>query len=416
MTLADYARSMPTRSSSPAALLRRADMERLARCAKAGQPFKTRVTPSALRVMRDELFDFDLTRVVEAFPESIDARLTPPSGPYHYVRRVAPHDAAALYDVGHTLFIEGARGPALNRWCSEIAALVWHPRPPQFVSLFATKKGACTRAHFDQFDNVTVQLRGTKRWRVAANRHVASPTLNGTTFAPARPQMELQLEANLPVAMPEPYTSFELREGDLLYTPRGYWHDVEAQDDALSLLIGLGSSPWLDMVTEVVRAHLTRLPAWRENVVGQWEDSEARARAREQLAELLARLPQDLAAITVDQVIPDPSARALAGESDAYERNPIATLDLSEAAAGTTVLKVVVHRGEFGEAQAFEVGARMIPLCRWLNRQNGVITIAAMARELPAIPRDALRAFVGALVEGGFLLEEKRPGAPRKRR
>ena len=90
--------------------------------------------------------------------------------------------------------------------------------------------------HWDDHDTVIVQLDGAKQWRV---------------FGPTRPA-PLHRDVELPEEPTgDPVDEFVLTAGDVLYVPRGHWHDVAAVDGqrSLHLTFGLGVATGTDLLS-----------------------------------------------------------------------------------------------------------------------------------------------------------------------
>ena len=91
------------------------------------------------------------------------------------------------------------------------------------------------RTHWDDHDTIIVQLDGAKRWRL----------FGLTRLAPLHRDIELPEE---PAG--EPIDEFVLTAGDVLYVPRGHWHDVAAVpgQHSLHLTFGLGVATGVDLL------------------------------------------------------------------------------------------------------------------------------------------------------------------------
>lgn len=101
----------------------------------------------------------------------------------------------------------------------------------QRASMFATPENTHSLAwHFDADELFIIQLAGSKVHHLRANTVVSSPQVpTGHTLA-AYP-----LETS-------PLLSIDLRPGDFLYVPRGWWHMALARSTSLSLSIGVLAS------------------------------------------------------------------------------------------------------------------------------------------------------------------------------
>lgn len=130
--------------------------------------------------------------------------------------------------------------------------------------VYATPDGKGTAPHFDQNINFVLQVHGTKKWRMAPNTHVQNPMTRHTMGLPIDPELSTYIDAPMPTEMPKDVQSFELKPGSLLYVPRGYWHETEAEGNALSLNFTFTAPTWLDLFTAALRSRLALSPEWRE--------------------------------------------------------------------------------------------------------------------------------------------------------
>ena len=113
--------------------------------------------------------------------------------------------------------------------------------------------------HWDDCDVFVVQVSGRKNWRI---------------FGPGR-RFPITKDRQLPLSPPEhPHWVGELSSGDLLYIPRGWWHDAVALGEpTLHLTLGVRRAIGLDFVNhllsrlgdyEIARADLPRFASPEE--------------------------------------------------------------------------------------------------------------------------------------------------------
>ena len=127
----------------------------------------------------------------------------------------------AYLDAGQPVVWNGARGATapLDALIAELTqvfgAKVW---PNVYSTGFAAKP---FDAHFDLHDVLAVQCEGEKEWLVSKLR--ANCPLEGPEFAPAVRQA---LEEFRAAALAEPLMTVVTRPGDVLYIPRGQFHDA----------------------------------------------------------------------------------------------------------------------------------------------------------------------------------------------
>lgn len=175
--------------------------------------------------------------------------------------------AKSFYDQGMSLLFNNAQmlSPMLEEWLQEIrkelglSALTYGRN-----LIYATPDGSGTAPHFDQNINFVLQLKGTKRWTVAANHTLMNPMTRHTMGQPVEPEMMSYMDQSMPTEMPEDVQHFELTPGSLLFVPRGCWHATEAEGDALALNFTFTAPTWIDLFSAALRSRLLQSPDWRE--------------------------------------------------------------------------------------------------------------------------------------------------------
>ena len=178
-----------------------------------------------------------------------------------------PKDAQKLFDNGMGLLFNEAQNvsPLLQNWLHEIRCdLGLSSLTYGRCLIYATPDGKGTAAHFDQNINFVLQIHGTKKWKVAKNRHVENPMTRHTMGQPTDPELMSYTEGPMPTEMPEDALSFELKPGSMLFVPRGSWHSTEAEGDALALNFTFTAPTWLDLFSAALRSRLALSPDWRE--------------------------------------------------------------------------------------------------------------------------------------------------------
>lgn len=245
--------------------------------------------------------------------------------------------------------------------------------------------------HWDDHDAFIIQIAGRKRWRMHG---VSRPfPLQRDTELPQRPEGE-------------PIDDFMLEDGDVLYLPRGHWHDVSAMgEQSLHLTIGFNRATGVDLVSwladqvrvdELFRADLPRF--------GTAEERTERARELREL--LVARLTDDV----VDRFLTDRDAQApahsrlglpftatpgLLPEGDEEEVLLVAPRAVLEHGNGTVALAAAGKRLVFAAA-AGPVLEALLPA-----QPLSVKTLVELAA--PTLDRGTVRALLGELVTHGVL-------------
>lgn len=143
-------------------------------------------------------------------------------------------------------------------------------------------------SHFDTMDVFAIHIEGSKVWRIYEGRFegpMEAPGFNHTSFPP-----EYHDEAKGAVAM-----EVELKPGDLLYLPKGVYHDgLASSDNCLHLSYGTTQPRGLDFMRWLVEG-LDQAPLFRE-AMPAYDDVAAHDAHVEALAKNLAEILQSGAA------------------------------------------------------------------------------------------------------------------------
>jgi hypothetical protein len=145
------------------------------------------------------------------------------------------------------------------------------------IEVFVSRAGHTTAWHYDFQENFTLQLRGTKRWRLVPGG--AHSVLRGATPHFRSPADVVEMQAKAAAMAGDADFAFwpgaahfagadevELAPGDALYFPSGLWHEVTATSDSLSINISLSSLTWAEAGAGAVRHLLTRDGGWRQMI------------------------------------------------------------------------------------------------------------------------------------------------------
>ena len=264
--------------------------------------YAARAKQGLVKQLSKELEGFDVHRLLQRHSGPVQTWSKTTRGAFA-AAEVTASAASAAYDAGVTLYLHQLDVPALTQWQRRLARELGHSQEDVTCSVFAAKQGAGTRCHFDSLENFTVQLQGTKTWHVSPNRHVKSPLENWVTGTEVPGELRRYCESPLPADMPKRRTTLELRPGDILYVPRGYWHSTEGSADSLSLFLGFSVTPCLDRILSALRSRLLRNASWRENFIDAAAGREWEKRAKRQVADLLSSLQTDITELTADDVM-----------------------------------------------------------------------------------------------------------------
>jgi 50S ribosomal protein L16 3-hydroxylase len=138
--------------------------------------------------------------------------------------------------------------------------------------------------HYDAEDVFILQTEGAKDWYLRQN------TVNPWPLIDALPA-DMRYEREI-----MPVFHCRLAAGDWLYLPAGYWHRTEAQEESVSLSVGVRTATALD-VYDALRRRLVGSLRWRQRLPTAGAASPLDPAAlRQHYRELLADLGRDLAA------------------------------------------------------------------------------------------------------------------------
>lgn len=344
------------------------------------------------RVLRQQRLDFPRLRlaldgdVVPAheYTEMVPTRRT------GLVPRLRSADFAKKLQQGATLVLDSVH--EMVDGVGELAAALEHElRERVQVNLYAGwGKTHGFDVHWDDHDALIVQLSGRKRWR-----------MHGVT----RP-FPLQRDVEPPPKPDgEPIEDFLLCDGDVLYLPRGQWHDVSAVgEESLHLTIGFNRASGVDLVAwlaDQVRAD----EAFRTDLPRFATAEERGAHA----ARLRARLVEQLDDGIVDRFLADRDVQAPAhthtglpwtATSDLLPSDDEAQVRLlTPRAVLTREQDTVVLSGD-GKRLVFAEAAELV-LTALLP--GAPISISDVLSAAPALDRATVRALLGELTEQGLI-------------
>jgi tellurite resistance-related uncharacterized protein len=119
------------------------------------------------------------------------------------------------------------------------------------IETFVSRAGNYTDFHTDFQENFTMQIRGSKKWRLLVEPGLDAPVLGFTPHYNNSGNLETQTKVHSAfngVHMGEAYnkerlaeqaTEIVLNEGDIMYHPAGIWHSVESASDSISINFSL---------------------------------------------------------------------------------------------------------------------------------------------------------------------------------
>lgn len=147
--------------------------------------------------------------------------------------------------------------------------------------------------HYDAEEVFILQLTGSKTWRIRKN------TVNPWPLLDAMPTNQGYEREIMPIQ------SCKLTAGNWLYIPSGYWHGTEADEESISLSVGLRAPTALDILDDL-RSRLVNRIEWRERLpCGGEAATTSRPELREIYAAIVERLATSLESLWKDPNLPD---------------------------------------------------------------------------------------------------------------
>lgn len=153
-----------------------------------------------------------------------------------------PEDVAKAFRSGRTIVLNGIhkRWPSVQQLSRKLSGDL---KLRTQVNAYLTPAGSQGfPRHFDDHDVLVIQVEGTKAWRVWSD----------PVNLPLAGQHQSQRHAEAPGHADMAVT---LEPGDVLYLPRGAYHEAEAQDEtSLHLSVGLFPVLWVDALVAALRS------------------------------------------------------------------------------------------------------------------------------------------------------------------
>lgn len=293
--------------------------------------------------------------------------------------KVAASDAFEFYESNLPLYFDLADSvPQVAAWINALARDLQLPRQNVRVSIFASPVGGKTECHFDSNENFTIQLRGSKRWRMAPNSSVQDPVDRFTVSQHKSPIMALCYEEEFR-SEPPLFEVADLVPGSMLYVPRGYWHDVEAIDTSrseasLSLNLCVKPEYWLAYLLPLIERRLVAEPAWREAATGIRGTPDEREAAHKRIQQLIAGLSETLSQLSRTETVPDAYADVLGASGRintdttfCRSRTAILLWSLDRTMSSE---RLVVQTENANDANAWSAPAPMAAVCSWITSQT----------------------------------------------
>ena len=139
--------------------------------------------------------------------------------------------------------------------------------------IFISKKGGYTDYHIDFQENFSIQLKGSKKWKVWKSG-ITSPLVGFTPHYNKTGNLEHQMKM-IRMELPFNYDKqelesivdeIELNPGDVFYHPAGIWHSVEWLDDSFTINLSLKNLNKADIIAQSLKHLMNQDPELRENL------------------------------------------------------------------------------------------------------------------------------------------------------
>lgn len=249
--------------------------------------------------------------------------------------------------------------------------------------------------HWDDHDAFVLQISGRKRWRI---------------YGPTRP-FPLRRDITLPPKpTEEPIADLLLEDGDVLYIPRGHWHDVSATGaESLHLTVGFTRATGVDLMTWLADQTCAD-PLFREDLP-RLAASGTRA---ERSAALRARITDLLTDDVLDRFFSDRDAQAAAharfGLPWLATANPLPPGD--DVEVGLLVPRAVLDH-EQDTVTLAAAGKRLVFAARAEPVLAALLdgtprSVRALIGAAPDLDRQTVRALLGELITHGMLAPRDR--------
>jgi hypothetical protein len=153
---------------------------------------------------------------------------------------------------------------ALQAYLDGLTAELGFPQELGLLTLYVTPANVGLKRHLDTKDNWVVGVRGIKTFLLTPNTDLIHPVHKQAADKPLHHKNKLAF-GNTEISTAEPM-EVTLKPGDVLYIPRGYWHELKGNPQtplSWSLSFALERPTWLDALLRTLMVQLIKAPDWR---------------------------------------------------------------------------------------------------------------------------------------------------------
>lgn len=182
-----------------------------------------------------------------------------------------PSHAHTLYAQGATIFIDEIEGflpflKVLERFLAQEFGL--HSGLMN-TKLSLSLPGSGFPMHFDRWDTLQLQLKGSKKWFLAKNNYVIDP-IDGLSYDyEAAPRLLSYSRSGIERG-PTKKLTVNLRTNKMLFVPRGWWHETSAVTESATLIILFKIPSRLHLLPENLKTGLELDRRWRAGIINGW--------------------------------------------------------------------------------------------------------------------------------------------------
>lgn len=281
--------------------------------------------------------------------------------------------------------------PTVAALAAELRAGLGHLGPVS-VKCYLSTAGFGFNTHFDAQVVTTIQLEGTKRWRVSATPGVAFPVDNAFLDESGTIRYNGRTPASLatwerPAVDRDTFVEVLLRPGDVLCLPAGTWHEAKAAGgSSLALNFSFSPADVAALLLDLVGPALRERPTWRAGLSGTGDPvAELAARAAELADELHALVedPESTGELTRDRIerlATAPRGRAAAQPAASSHAAAVAESARTLAVAGRRLQCVLAVRDAASAADWYGrvLGGSVvstIPEFGWVEVSTGTLGV-----------------------------------------
>ena len=328
--------------------------------------------------------------------------------------------ATGLLRLGLTVYFSDLKRtlPASHAWTRALEAALGLP---QCVTLgaFANAAGSGLAVHHDRFDQLLIQIRGSKQFRHARNQYVERPDVQFSPNGAAPVEWGQSYRRGFPRTtrelLEQGFKTATLEPGSVLYLPSGLWHTTSEQPgESLSVSVVVRAPSRLTLLLNFLHYYAGQSPEWRTPAYAGFDggaENAEHARFEALLLDLAERLP----GLPVADAFRAWSAHAYSvGLSSEYPPslrfaryirlpNSSAALEPDE---DPSKVRCVILSGPTNRPQArtvLGVNAEARPVIDWVLEGNSAFTVDEAAQRFSDFDREELEALFAWLSQAALI-------------